>query len=516
MLNELAFSEKKETMRQRIFADRIKLLNQNLLFSIPANFFCSALVFFGLYDLTNPTWLFAWFATGVIVSALRCGLFFFIRSNSGSLVLNIRLLIAGTTVSAALWGVAGTLLMPQQDLLHQMMLIIVIIGVASGGLHTLQASAQASCLFFTLTIAPLNLWFFFQADIIYLLLGLALLIYLGFMLVVSWHGYRLLSSNLKLRYKNLDLIDQLSQSNVVLKESESCFHSAFDFAAIGMALVSLEGRWLKVNKSLCHIVGYSEEELLEIDFQKITYPEDLELDLNYVRQLLAGKITTYQMEKRYICKDSSIIWVLLSGSLIRDVENNPLYFIAQIQNIDSQKRVEQELKYIAYHDVLTGLSNRKQLDVSFEFALAYAKRHKTHIAILFMDLDYFKEVNDQYGHEVGDLLLIETASRLQASLRSSDILARLGGDEFIMGLTEVSDLGPVSEVIKKILSSIAKPIRIKQHRILITSSIGVSLYPEDGQDLNTLIKKADNALYHVKSEGRNNFILYQSRPTFRT
>ncbi|WP_412059597.1 PAS domain S-box protein, partial [Legionella pneumophila] len=133
-----------------------------------------------------------------------------------------------------------------------------------------------------------------------------------------------------------------------------------------MALVSLEGRWLKVNKSLCQITGYTEEELLQIDFQRITYPDDLQTDLNYVRQLL--------MEKRYICKNGAIVWILLSGSLIRDAHSAPLYFIAQIQNIDAQKKAEHELVRMAYHDALTGLANRKQLEQSFLLFMAYAKR----------------------------------------------------------------------------------------------------------------------------------------------
>lgn len=353
----------------------------------------------------------------------------------------------------------------------------------------------------------MSFWLFHQNSLTYRLLGTALLIYFCFVSIVSWLGYGILNKNFKLRYENLDLIDKLIEINASLEESESRFRSAFNSAAIGMAIVSLEGRWLKVNESLCQIVGYSEKELLETDFQSITYPDDLDLDLNYVRQLLAGNIRFYHMEKRYFHKNGSVIWILLSGSLIRDSENKPLYFIAQIQNIDAQKRAEQELKYIAHHDVLTGLGNRKQLELSFNHALAYAKRHQKQIAIMFMDLDYFKNVNDKLGHDMGDLLLIEIGKRLKSSLRSTDIIARQGGDEFIIALTELSNVNSVVTIAKKILVDIAKPLIIKQHDISITGSIGISLYPEDGCDLDTLIKKADDALYNVKATGRNNFQL---------
>lgn len=293
-----------------------------------------------------------------------------------------------------------------------------------------------------------------------------------------------------------------------LKTSEEIFRSAMEHASIGMALVSLDGNWLKVNQSLCQIVGYSESELLKINFQVITHPDDLEKDLNNVYQLLAGKIITYQTEKRYIRKDGSIVWILLSSSLLRDVENKPLYFISQIQNIDKQKKLELELKYMAYHDILTGLFNRKQLEISFKLVLAYAKRHKTPMAIMFMDLDYFKTINDQYGHDIGDLVLIEVASRLKLLVRATDILVRLGGDEFIIVITELTSIQQSIEVAKKILNSVAIPMKIKKHHITIAASIGISFYPKDGHNLKTLTKNADKALYAVKLEGKNNIRLY--------
>ncbi|AMV16152.1 Cyclic di-GMP phosphodiesterase Gmr [Legionella pneumophila] len=275
-----------------------------------------------------------------------------------------------------------------------------------------------------------------------------------------------------------------------------------------MALVSLEGRWLKVNKSLCQITGYTEEELLQIDFQRITYPDDLQTDLNYVRQLLNGTISSYQMEKRYICKNGAIVWILLSGSLIRDAHSAPLYFIAQIQNIDAQKKAEHELVRMAYHDALTGLANRKQLEQSFLLFMAYAKRHQCSIAVLFMDLDYFKKINGTFGHDAGDLLLIEVASRLTASVRSSDIVGRQGGDEFLIILSDIVHEEEVHTVINHLFHAIQQPILIKEQTISISLSIGVSLYPQDGSDLDTLIQHADAALYQVKSTGRNNFKFY--------
>ncbi|MGM9452270.1 diguanylate cyclase domain-containing protein [Legionella bozemanae] len=492
----------------QLFTDYLTLLNQNLLLSIPANFLCSLITFIGLYERTNQTHLLIWFITSITAFILNALLFLFNRSHPIKSSYYLRILIGLTITYGALWGVTGSVLIPHNDLLHQMLIISIVIGVASGGVHVLQPNRTASLLFFMLTILPLNFWLFYQDASTYLLLGSALLVYFCFLLTFSWMGYGFLNNNFKLRYENLDLINQLVKTNATLEESELRFRSAFNSSAIAMALVSLEGKWLKVNDALCQLLGYSEQELLNTDIQTLTYPDDLNLDLHEVQQLLEGTIKSYYLEKRYVHKNHSIIWILFSCSLISDTENHPLYMITQIQNIDAQKKAEQELKYIAYHDVLTGLANRKQLERSFEYALTYAKRHQKQIAIMFLDLDYFKEVNDRLGHDIGDKLLIKIGERLKSSLHETDIVARQGGDEFIVVLTEHSDIEQVINIAKKIQISIAKPLTIKNHEISITASIGISLYPQHGDDLYTLIKLADEAMYEIKSTGKNNFLLH--------
>lgn len=137
--------------------------------------------------------------------------------------------------------------------------------------------------------------------------------------------------------------EQRQRTEETLRESEERFRSAFDHAAIGMALVAIDGRWLKVNRSLCDLVGYTEQELLSLSFQDITHPEDMEVDLGYARQLIAGEIRSYQLEKRYFHADGHVVWILLSGSMVRDAQGNPLYFIAQIQDISERKQAEKLL-----------------------------------------------------------------------------------------------------------------------------------------------------------------------------
>ncbi|PJD96208.1 MAG: hypothetical protein CK426_00705 [Legionella sp.] len=296
-----------------------------------------------------------------------------------------------------------------------------------------------------------------------------------------------------------------------LKVSETLFRSTMEYAAIGMALVSLDGQFTKVNKALCEIVGFSEEELLKVTFQHITHVDDLQTDLSNVDKLLSGEINSYQMEKRYIKKDKSIIWILLSASLVRNHQNNPLFFIAQIQDINHQKKIEQELIYRVYHDSLTGLANREYLESVFAHLLQTATRHHTLLALMFIDLDYFKKINDAYGHDMGDLLLIELASCLKSCTRANDILVRLGGDEFVVIANDLSAPEDSLHLAEKINNSLTKPITIKEIQFKITISIGISLYPLDGDHLDLLLKNADEALYQVKECGRNAFKRYKKQ-----
>ncbi len=178
----------------------------------------------------------------------------------------------------------------------------------------------------------------------------------------------------------------------------------FDHAPIGMALVAPDGRWLIVNRAICEIVGYSEPELLTKTFQDITHPEDLEADLHYVDRMLAGELGEYTMEKRYVQASGEIVWVLLSVSMVHDDAGAPLYFVAQVQDISAQKSLEARLRHDAMEDSLTGLKNRRAFEEALERQLAHNLRYGGRSALLLIDLDNFKLINDRLGHHVGDAL----------------------------------------------------------------------------------------------------------------
>jgi PAS domain S-box-containing protein len=228
-------------------------------------------------------------------------------------------------------------------------------------------------------------------------------------------------------FGTLTNVTERKRAESALRESEQRFRGSFERAAIGMALVGTEGRFLRVNGSLCETLGFPERELLGKTFQEITHPDDLDADLDQVRRMLDGEIRTYQMEKRYFHKEGQVVWALLSVSLVHDEEGEPLYFVSQIQDITERKVLEERLQHRAFHDYLTELPNRQLFMDRLGQALRRTGRRHKRIAVLFMDLDGFKVVNDSLGHQVGDLLLTVVAQRLRRCLRPEDTLARFGG-----------------------------------------------------------------------------------------
>jgi diguanylate cyclase (GGDEF)-like protein/PAS domain S-box-containing protein len=298
---------------------------------------------------------------------------------------------------------------------------------------------------------------------------------------------------------------KLQSINQRLQESENRFRIAFDSAATGMALISTEGHCLKVNPALCQLVGMSEAEMLNMDIRKIIHPDDAKKDLPYIQELFSGKMKRYQSEQRFFHKNGDIIWVMVSTSLAYNTEGKALYFISQIQNISAEKKAEEQLRQMAYHDPLTGLANRNKLEHYIQQLLFSSRRLQTNFALIFLDLDNFKNINDTIGHDAGDLLLQVVSERLKMTVRNTDIVARLGGDEFVLVITHVKKVDSVARIAQQILHNMLKPIVIKGHELYATTSIGISFFPHDGQDMQTLMKNADLALYRAKESGRNNY-----------
>lgn len=315
-------------------------------------------------------------------------------------------------------------------------------------------------------------------------------------------------SRLHEQKKNILSNLEKEKTEIAMQENKNLVDTIFENTNVNIAQISLDGYLLRVNQSLCQLLGYSESEMLAMNFYYLIHPNDLNNLQIHIQQLIDKKIKLYQSEQQCFRKSGEILWVMTTLSLIRDALGNPKYFVIQVENITLQKKAEERLRHMAYHDPLTGLANRNKLEQFVNHILATSRRHQQGFALLFLDLDRFKNINDTIGHEAGDLLLQIVADRLRSTVRNTDMVARLGGDEFVVLVTDVKKTEAIALIAEKILSSMLEVIVIKEQEIYITTSIGISFYPYDGKNMQTLTKNADLALYRAKEQGRNNYQFY--------
>ncbi|HEX6185168.1 MAG TPA: diguanylate cyclase, partial [Pyrinomonadaceae bacterium] len=298
------------------------------------------------------------------------------------------------------------------------------------------------------------------------------------------------------------------ESRATLSEGDR-FRSAFDYAAIGMALVSTEGRWLQVNRSLCQILGYNEKELLLTDFLSVTHPDDLPTALSNIGQLLKGKVQASQMEKRYIHKSGHEVWVHWSVSLVRDQYSKSVHLIFQIQDITDRKLAEQQLHHDAFHDALTGLPNRALFMDHLKLAIARSRRNNTtKFAVLYLDLDRFKVINDSLGHTIGDQLLVGIADRLKKNLRPGDTVARLGGDEFTVLIEDIADETESVQVAERVQKELSVPFTLSGREVFTTVSMGIAPSSTGYERAEDILRDADTAMYRAKSMGKARYEIF--------
>ncbi len=304
-----------------------------------------------------------------------------------------------------------------------------------------------------------------------------------------------------------DVTERLKIRNE-LRESEERFRLTFNLAGVGLAHVASNGKILRVNQRMQEILGYSEQALQEIDYLEMIHPDDRDADRIPLQQVLRGETDSYSLEKRYRHKQGHYVWTQFSMSSIRADQEADRYFIVVLEDISERKRHAEELVRMAQYDALTTLPNRVLLHDRLQYAMRVAMRTKKQLALLFLDLDRFKDVNDSLGHEAGDQMLKEISQRLLSQLRGSDTVARLGGDEFVILLHDIEREEQAATVARKVLTAIAKPITIRNVEFLPTASLGISLFPRDGEDGETLLRNADIAMYRAKELGKNTFEFY--------
>jgi diguanylate cyclase (GGDEF)-like protein/PAS domain S-box-containing protein len=304
--------------------------------------------------------------------------------------------------------------------------------------------------------------------------------------------------------------------------SEERFRRIFDEGPFGMGLESPNQTIIAANKVLYELLGYTEQELTGKSTADIICEEDRSKSREVLGQLFANSIPVIRSEKRYIKKNGDILWANTTISAIHGQDGNVLYALAIIEDLTESRKSAEKIRLLAYYDSLTGLPNRTFHKELMKRAIEHAQRHKEIFALIYIGLDNFQRINDSLGYSIGDLLLKSVADRLTNSLRKSDYVARsdkgeivnavsrVGGDEFIVLAHDLNQAQDAAKTSRRLLAEMSAPYDLNGHEIFLTVSIGISLYPDDGTDVDDLLKNAEKAMRHTKSEGKNNYHFYSS------
>ena len=290
-----------------------------------------------------------------------------------------------------------------------------------------------------------------------------------------------------------------------LRQSEERYRTVMDEIEEWYFETDLAGNVLFFNDIFARVLGYSRQELSGLNYRSFIKHEEQVTVYKTFNQVYKTGETIKNFPQEFVRPNGDITFAEFSILPKRDQKSKICGFRVVGHDITERKRTEQQLNYMATHDPLTGLPNRLLLMDRLKMALAHAKRNRYKLAVMMLDLDHFKTVNDPLGHLTGDQLLKEIGGRLTGLLRQNDTVARLGGDEFVVLLSEIGKMDNAGEVAKKIIMSVAEPFVHAGRRINSTTSIGIAIYPDDGEDTEKMLKNADAAMYHAKSQGRSNY-----------
>lgn len=292
-----------------------------------------------------------------------------------------------------------------------------------------------------------------------------------------------------------------------LKESEERRQLEVARMPIGYIIWDKDFRVVSWNPAAEKIFGFTLDEVKGRHPYEFIVPPEAQPQVDEIwRRLLAGDQSAYSVNENQT-KDGRTIICDWTNTPLKQPNGRILGAMAMVQDVTERKRAEERIERLAHFDQLTGLPNRTLLNDHFKFAISLAQRSGESLAVMFIDLDHFKDINDTLGHSIGDQILMEVAKRLKVALCEGDTLSHPGGDEYIVILPN-SDADGAALVASKLIEAVAQPCHIEQHELIVTPSIGIAIYPYDGTDMETLSKNADSAMYRAKREGRNDFRFY--------
>ena len=486
---------------QDIATEQIRLLYANALMPIIVSVLAAALLVGTLWTEIDRRVLLGWLAALVLISAFRLrNLSLYSATGSDNPTNNdywhLRFLV-GNYISASIWGISAFTIFPEQSLSHQIVYFMVMVGMAAGGVSSLCPSLMAVVGFLSLILFPV----IFKL-LLYLTLSSLLKAFLVFLFwYVTVSGSKKINLNIR---ENIELRHHSINRERILKISEERYRHIFSNAPLGILQYDGDGKIIDCNEELIQILGSARERLIGMNM--LTTLENPEL-LEALRK-------SFSSGEGYFEGDYTSITGNRTNSLrvffktIQESEKSVSGGICIVEDFSEKKESEQLIKYHASYDTLTGLPNRRLFLDYLEGEISRAERHNYYGALLYLDIDNFKTINDSLGHSVGDEYLIMVASRLSEFIRKEDVAARMGGDEFTVVFTELGSASQfaaskVRKIAEELNICLSSPCKIGSRELQSTVSIGISLFPKDGKGVDDILKQADTAMYRAKAAGRN-------------
>ena len=301
--------------------------------------------------------------------------------------------------------------------------------------------------------------------------------------------------------------EELRSAQIKVENLLNNYSDLYDFAPVSYFTFDKNGLIIEVNLTGSQKLGKERSSLIKKPFFLYVVPADNDLFYLHLRQVFRTE-SRQTCEIKLMSKNGVQFYAQLESIPVRNIDGDFNQCRTAITDITDRKRIEEKIKHMAFHDALTSLPNRILFNDRLTLALAHAHRNKEMLAVLFLDLDRFKGINDALGHTMGDQLLRSVADRLKSCIRDEDTVARFAGDEFTLLLLGITQAEHVISLARKLLDALKQPLMINGHELYITASIGIAVYPDDGRDAETLLKNADTAMYHAKEQGKNNFQFY--------
>jgi len=519
--SKLDENQTNKDLEQKIRAELVYLLYTQAPFAIFGSCIVAAFFVYGLHFVEPNKLLFAWYLCVLGVALLRYGLvrLYLAKRPPKEQASQWKLVfISMTLLSGLLWSSAGVGLVPKNPM-YQTFLAFSLAGIAGGAVAYYAGSRVVSAAFILPVLLPFAGWLFYQGSEPYHLLGYLVLLYTGLLLVSASRTHRAVYNAIILQFQNdallqiqvtaqkeMAIVNQELRNEIherkliekLLRDSEEQYSLVTNALPVLISYVDLQLHYRFNNKAHEEWFGRSLHQITGKPIKDILDPTAFAIFSEYYKELLSKKQITYESLMQFKKDDERYV----SVTLIPYVKHHELRgFFSLISDISPR------INYLATHDSLTDLPNRGLFNTRFTHALKNANPQKSKLALLFIDLDHFKNINDTLGHSTGDQLLIRVVAKIKMFLRDEDTFARIGGDEFAAILENITT-DELLAIADKIHNAFADPFHVDGHDIFTSISVGISVYPDDGTDLQLLLKNADLALYRAKEKGRNSFEFY--------